>query len=85
MIWFNSNVGTFVMGWVVQMIAMLTLSGVFAGTAWQIRKSNPLCAFAAGTALLISVVAFCRQHLTTYKEPRAVQFVDGFPIRSRPV
>jgi hypothetical protein len=58
MIWFSSNVGTFVMGWVVQMIAMLTLTGVFAGTAWQIRKSHPLRAFVAGTALLISVIAF---------------------------
>ncbi len=35
MIWFSSNVGAFVMGWVVQMIAMLTLAGVFVGTAWQ--------------------------------------------------
>lgn len=58
MIWFSSNVGAFVMGWVVQMIAMLTLAGVFAGTAWQVRKSNPVCVFVAGTALLISVVAF---------------------------
>ncbi len=58
MIWFSSNVGIFVIGWAVQMIAMLTLSGVFAGTAWQIRESNPLCAVVAGTALLISIVAF---------------------------
>lgn len=58
MIWFSSNVDTFIMGWVVQMIAMLTLSGVFAGTAWQIRESHPLRAFVAGTALLIAVVAF---------------------------
>ncbi len=58
MMWYSSNVDAYVMGWVVQMIAMLTLSGVFAGTAWQIRKSHPLRAFVAGTALLISVVAF---------------------------
>jgi len=58
MMWYSSNVGAFVMGWVVQMIAMLTLSGVFAGTAWQIRESHPLSAFVAGAALLISVVAF---------------------------
>jgi len=58
MIWFSSNVDAFVMGWVVQLIAMLTLSGVFAGTAWQIRESHPLSAFVAGAALLISVVAF---------------------------
>lgn len=56
--WYSSNVDAYVMGWVVQMIAMLTLSGVFAGTAWQIRNSHPLSAFLAGTALLISVVAF---------------------------
>jgi hypothetical protein len=58
MIWFSSNVGAFVMGWVVQMIAMLTLAGVFAGTAWQVRESHPVSTFVAGTALLISVVAF---------------------------
>jgi hypothetical protein len=58
MIWFSSNVGYFAMGWIVQMIAMLTLSGVFAGTAWQVRESHPLGTFVAGTALLISVVAF---------------------------
>jgi hypothetical protein len=58
MIWFSSNVGAFVMGWVVQMIAMLTLAGVFAGTAWQVRESHPVSTFVAGTALLISIVAF---------------------------
>ena len=56
--WYSSNVGAFVMGWVVQMIAMLTLAGVFAGTAWQIREAHPLRAFIAGATLLISVVAF---------------------------
>jgi hypothetical protein len=58
MVWYSSNVGAFVMGWVVQMIAMLTLAGVFAATAWQVRESHPVSTFVAGTALLISVVAF---------------------------
>jgi hypothetical protein len=58
MVWYASNVDAFVMGWIVQMIAMLTLSGVFASTAWQIRKSHPVGAFVAGAALMISVVAF---------------------------
>jgi hypothetical protein len=58
MMWYSSNVGAFVVGWVVQMIAMLTLAGVFAGTAWQVRESHPVSTFVAGTALLISVVAF---------------------------
>jgi len=56
--WYSANVGAYVIGWVVQMIAMLTLSGVFAGTAWQTRKSNPLSSFLAGTAVLIATVAF---------------------------
>ncbi len=56
--WYSANVGAYVMGWVVQMIAMLTLSGVFAGTAWQTRHSNPLSSFLAGTAVLIATVAF---------------------------
>jgi hypothetical protein len=58
MIWFSSNLGVFVIGWIVQMIAMLALSGVFAGTAWQVRESHPLRAMVAVTVLLISVVAF---------------------------
>lgn len=40
------------------MIAMLSLSVILGATAWQIRKSNPLSAFIAATALLISVVSF---------------------------
>ncbi|MDH3440255.1 MAG: hypothetical protein OEM63_05865 [Gammaproteobacteria bacterium] len=56
--WYSSNVGAYVIGWVVQMIAMLTLSGVFAATAWQTRKSNPLSSFLAGTAVLMATVAF---------------------------
>ena len=58
MIWFSSNVGAFAIGWVVQMIAMLTLSVVFAATAWQVRESHPLSAFVAGIAVLIATVAF---------------------------
>ena len=56
--WYSSNVNAYVMGWVVQMIAMLTLSGVFAGTAWQIRRTNPLSSFLAGTAVLMATISF---------------------------
>jgi hypothetical protein len=56
--WYSTNVGAFVMGWVVQMIAMLTLSGVFAAIAWQTRNSNPLSSFLAGITVLIATVAF---------------------------
>jgi len=58
MLWFSSNIDAFVIGWTVQMVMMLSLSGVLAGVAWQIRGPHPVRAFVAGTALLISVVAF---------------------------
>jgi hypothetical protein len=58
MMWFSLNVNAYVMGWVVQMIAMLTLSGVFAGIAWQTRHSHPLRTIIASTALLVATVAF---------------------------
>lgn len=58
MLWFSSNLGAFIMGWIVQMVAMLTLTAVFAATAWQVRGSRPLSAVIAGIAVLISLVAF---------------------------
>jgi len=58
MLWYSVNVNAYVMGWVLQMIAMLTLSALFAAIAWQTRKSHLLSTFGAGTALLISIMAF---------------------------
>jgi hypothetical protein len=57
-VWFSSNLGVFIVGWIVQIIAMLALSAVFAGALWQIANTHPLRAIVAGTALLVSVVAF---------------------------
>ena len=57
-VWFSSNLGVFVIGWIVQLIAMLALSAVFAAALWQIANTHPLRAIVAGTTLLISVVAF---------------------------
>ena len=57
-VWFSSNLGVFVVAWIVQIIAMLTLSAVFAGALWQIANTHPLRAIVAGTTLLVSVVAF---------------------------
>ena len=58
LLWYSSNLGSFVAAWSVQMIAMLTLSAVLARAAWIARLSHPLSAFLAGTALLIATVAF---------------------------
>lgn len=57
-IWFSSNLNMFILGWIVQMIAMLSLTVIFAGTAWQVARTHPLRAVVAGTVLLISLVAF---------------------------
>jgi len=73
MIWYSSNVDAYVMGWVVQMIAMLTLSGVFAATAWQTRMSFPLSSFLAGIAVLIATVAFIiPKFIATWSIPQIV-------------
>jgi hypothetical protein len=57
-VWFSSNLGVFIVAWIVQLIAMLALSAVFAGALWQIANTHPLRAIVAATTLLISVVAF---------------------------
>ena len=56
--WLNANRGTFIAGWVNQIVAMLSLSGVLFATAWQIKDRNPLRALLAAVVVLMSVVAF---------------------------
>jgi hypothetical protein len=56
--WLSSNIGVFIIAWIVQMIAMLALSAVFAGAIWHISDNYPLRAIVAGIVVLISVVAF---------------------------
>jgi len=58
MMWYSHNLTAFKLGWAVQMIAMLVLSGFFATIAWTARISHPLSCFLAGATLLISVVCF---------------------------
>ena len=56
--WLSANNATFILGWINQIVAMLSLSGVFFGMAWQIASQNPLRAIIAAMVVLISVVAF---------------------------
>lgn len=56
--WLNANSGTFILGWINQIVAMLSLSGVFFGMASQIATRNPLRAILAAMVVLISVIAF---------------------------
>jgi len=56
--WLNENRGMFILGWINQIVAMLSLSGVFFGVAWHIAKKNPLRAILSSLVILLSVVAF---------------------------
>lgn len=58
MTWYSHNLGAFTLGWAVQMVAMLVLSGFFAAIAWTTRRSHPISSFIAGVALLVSLVVF---------------------------
>jgi len=56
--WLNANRGAFIAGWVNQIVAMFSLSGVLFATAWQIKGRNPLRALLAAMVVLMSVMAF---------------------------
>ncbi|MFT5047990.1 MAG: hypothetical protein ACI8UP_004990 [Porticoccaceae bacterium] len=56
--WLTENRGLFILGWINQIVAMLSLSAVFFGIAWHITEKNPLRAILAALAILLSVVAF---------------------------
>ena len=56
--WLQANRSMFILGWINQIVAMLSLSGVFFGVAWHIAKQHPLRAILAALVILISVVVF---------------------------
>ena len=57
-IWLNDNRSVFILGWVNQMISMLSLCGVFLGMAWYAAIRNPLRGIVGGIAILLSITAF---------------------------
>ena len=57
-IWLNDNRSVFILGWVNQMISMLSLCGVFLGMAWYAAIINPLRGIVGGIAILLSITAF---------------------------
>lgn len=56
--WLNANRGSFIIGWINQIAAMLSLSGIFFAMCWRIANKNPLRAILAAMVVLVSVVAF---------------------------
>ena len=56
--WLVAHRAEFVLGWINQMVAMLSLSGVFLVFAWRVSKASPLLAIVSAVVVLLSVVAF---------------------------
>jgi hypothetical protein len=56
--WLATNSGSFIIGWVNQIVLMISLSGILAGVAWQIAGNHPLRAILAATLVVISMAAF---------------------------
>ena len=57
-VWLTEHRATFVLGWLNQIVAMLTLSGVFVAMAWQTRQRFPLTALLSAAVVAFSVMAF---------------------------
>ena len=57
-IWLNENRSAFILGWVNQMVSMLSLSGVLLAVAWLAAMKSPLSGIVGGIAILLSITAF---------------------------
>ena len=57
-IWLNENRSAFILGWVNQMVSMLSLSGVLLAVAWLAAMKSPLSGIIGGIAILLSITAF---------------------------
>ena len=57
-LWLQDNRTLFIAGWVNQIIAMFSLSSVFACSIWLIARTHTLRAILAAAVVFVSVVAF---------------------------
>ena len=56
--WLNANRDAFVAAWVNQIVAMLSLSGLFGALCWRGRLKGPLSALMAAGAVAMATMAF---------------------------
>ena len=56
--WLNDNRGLFILGWLNQIVAMLSLTGALFGLAWYVARENQLRAAIAAMVLFASAIAF---------------------------
>ncbi|MDE0931545.1 MAG: hypothetical protein OSA77_12705 [Halioglobus sp.] len=57
-IWLNDNRELFIIGWINQMVCMLSLTGVLLGIAWHVSSENQLRALIAAMIVFASAIAF---------------------------
>jgi len=82
-IWLSANKGGFIAGWVNQIIAMVSLSGVFFAMAWLIGDKNPLRAVLAALTVLLSVAAFIiPKFIAVWTIPALAQAVSSSAVGS---
>ncbi len=56
--WLSANRGAFIVGWLNQIIALFSLSAVFACGAWQVAGRSPFRAMLAALLVAMSTMAF---------------------------
>ena len=56
--WLAAQRSSFIAGWINQIVAMLTLSGLFLAIAWRVRRKSPLAALLAAGATALATMAF---------------------------
>ena len=58
LVWLVANREDFIVAWINQIVAMLSLSLVFLSTAWRVREVNPLLAIFSAITVTLSIMAF---------------------------
>lgn len=58
LVWLVANREDFIVAWINQILAMLSLSLVFLSTAWRVREVNPLLAIFSAITVTLSIMAF---------------------------
>lgn len=56
--WLSANTGPVIFGWLNQVVAMLSLSAVFGGIAWQVARTNPLQSILSVAMTALASMAF---------------------------
>ncbi len=68
--WLTANTGPFILGWLNQIVAMLSLSAVFGGIAWQVARTSPLqSTLSVAMTALASMAFFINKFMAVWAIP----------------